>query len=331
MPRTGVVIPQYHFDSKHELVEFGTQADELGYDSLWLGESWGREAVAALSYLAAETDQVELGPAIINVFSRTPTAIAMAAATMDELSEGRLNLGIGPSNPKIIEDWHGLDFERPLAREAEVIRVLDRVLSGQTVEYDGELHSLSDFALRAPVERTHIPAYVAALGPKNRRLTGELADGWMPHNIPFDSLQEAFELVAEGAKKADRDPDDIDVAPYVPTVVAEDVEYARDRIADHLAYYLGTSDLYNAAPTHYGFEEEARQIREHWVDDERAEASDAVTDEMVDVMGLATTPNRAREDLAALADYEMDHVIVKFPDRLDMEYIDLALEALAPN
>jgi alkanesulfonate monooxygenase SsuD/methylene tetrahydromethanopterin reductase-like flavin-dependent oxidoreductase (luciferase family) len=331
MESVGVILPQYHFDSVDELTDFATTVASLGYDSLWMGESWGRNSVSVLSFLAAETSTVDLGTAILNVYSRTPTGIAMAVASIDELSSGRFKLGIGPSNEKLVEDWHGVSFDRPLTREAAVIRILERVLSGETVQYDGPLYSLDDFGLRAPIERHHVPTYVAALGPKNRQLTGELADGWMPHNIPFPSIQEAFEEVASGASRAGRDPSDIEVAPYVPTAIDENVECARRRTAEHVAYYLGTSDLYNAAPTQFGFADESRVISERWAEGDRDGATDAVTDEMVKAMGIATTPSAATEHLADLRSQGVDYPLLKFPDLLEKGAIYTALEALAPQ
>lgn len=159
--------------------------------------------------------------------------------------------------------------------------------------------------------------YVAALGEQNRRLTGRFADEWIPHNILFDHLEGEFEVVAAGAKAADRSGDEIEIAPSVPIVIAEDLQYARDRLADHLAYYLGISELYNAVPAQYGFESEAKQIWSEWLHDNRKAASESITNEVIDSTGLTATPGNARETALAMADkYAIDLITIRFSNKL---------------
>ena len=310
--------------------ELGERAEALGYDSVWSGELWGEDAFVRLSEVAARTDRVEVGTAIVNVFSRSPAALAQAAATLDRISDGRFSLGLGVSTPKAVEDLHGLAFERPVRRTHETAELVARFLSGEDagrVDYDGEIFSVADF----PALDADVPIYNAALGAANRRATGRVCDGWIPHNVPFDDVDAAFETVAEAAREAGRDPDAITVAPYVPSAVDEDAETARDAIRGHLAYYVGSGEGYRRAVARR-FPEEAERIADAWRGGDRRRAADEVTDEMVGALGVAGTPEEAREQLRALGDVDaIDRLLVDIPEQADRETFEATVEALAPS
>jgi len=322
---TGVLLPPADV---LDPVGIARTAEDIGYDSVWLPELWGSDAFVQLGVLARETDDVTLGTAIANVFSRSPGVLAMAAATVDDFAGGdRTILGTGVSTPKAIEDCHGVPYERPVRRAHETIAVAKGYLSpgDDPVEYDGELVSVQDF----PALDTEVPVYHAALGPANRRVVARLADGWIPHNVPFPRLEDAFAEIAETAREADRDPDDITVAPYVPAAVSDDPEEARDAIRGHVAYYVGSGEGYRKAVSQ-SFPDAADEIAAHWSDGDRGAARGAVTDEMIEALGVAGTPETARAQLAALTDGIVDHPIVTVPQQAT----DLALEtvqALAPE
>jgi alkanesulfonate monooxygenase SsuD/methylene tetrahydromethanopterin reductase-like flavin-dependent oxidoreductase (luciferase family) len=309
-------------------VELAEQAESLGYASVWAGELWGVDAFVTLGRIAAATERVGLGTAIVNVYSRTPAALAMAAATLDEASGGRARLGLGASTARAIEGLHGLSYDRPVRRTHETAAIVREILGGdEPVSYDGELRSVSN----VPPLDADVPLYNAALGPANRRATGRLFDGWLPHNIPLAGLAEAFETIAEAARAAGRDPDDIQVAPYVPTAVAEDESTARDQIAEHLAYYVGSGAGYRRAVA-TAFPEEAEAVAERWADGERGGARDAVTGEMVDALGIAGTPETARERFHALADRaSIDEALVVPAGRPDADRVWRTVEAIAPD
>jgi alkanesulfonate monooxygenase SsuD/methylene tetrahydromethanopterin reductase-like flavin-dependent oxidoreductase (luciferase family) len=322
---TGVLLPPADV---MDPVGIAQSAEDLGYDSVWLPELWGSDAFVQLGVLARETDDVMLGTAIANVFSRSPAVLAMAASTVDGFAGGdRTILGTGVSTPKAIEDCHGVPYEQPVRRAHETIAVAKAYLSPgeDPVEYDGELVSVQDF----PALDTEVPIYHAALGPANRRVVARLADGWIPHNVPFTRLDEAFEEIEETAEEAGRDPDDITVAPYVPSAVSDDPEEARDAIRGHVAYYVGSGEGYRKAVAQ-SFPDAADEIASHWSDGDRAAARGAVTDEMIRALGVAGTPDEARQQLAELTDGPIDHAIVTVPQQAT----DLALEtiqALAPE
>ncbi|MFD1587326.1 LLM class flavin-dependent oxidoreductase [Halorientalis brevis] len=310
-------------------VGVATTAEELGYDSVWMPELWGSDAFVQLGVLARETEEVGLGTAIANVFSRSPAVVAMAAATVDRFADGRMTLGTGVSTPKAVEDLHGMEYDRPVRRAHETIAIAKRYLStsDEPVSYDGELFEVADFD---PLE-VDVPIYHAALGPANRRVVARLADGWIPHNVPFPDLDDAFAEIEETARAADRDPAEITVAPYVPAAVSEEnPDAARDAIRGHVAYYVGSGEGYRRAVAQR-FPDAAATVADHWRDGDRDAATEAVTDEMVDALGVAGSPSAAREQLERLQAGLVDLPIVTVPAQAAG---DLALEtirALAPE
>ena len=309
-------------------VGVATTAESLGYGSVWVPELWGADAFVQLGAVADATDDVRVGTAIANVFSRSPAVLAMAAATVDRYSDGRMTLGTGVSTPKAIEDLHGVEYDRPVRRSHEVIEVVKAYLSDvdERVAYEGEVISVQDFDTLG----RDVPVFHAAMGPANRRVVARLADGWIPHNIPFPNLGDAFDYIADHAREADRDPDDITVAPYVPAAVSDDdPDAARDAIRGHVAYYVGNGEGYRKAVAER-FPDEADAVAGNWREGDRDAAKAAVTDEMVAGLGVAGTTEQAREQLAALQDGPVDIPIVTVP----RQAADLAMEtvqALAPE
>lgn len=318
----GVLLPDY----AEPTPEFARWIDALGYDSIWANELWGADAFVTLAAIAPHTDAA-LGTAIVNVFSRSPAVLAGAATTLDELADGEIRLGIGPSTPKAIEDLHGLDFERPVRRIHETVDLVHAFTAGEgRVEYDGEVFSVQDF----PALGGSISVYNAALGEANRRATGRTADGWLPHMIPFDDLAAAFETIERTAQEAERDSEAVAVSPYVPSAVADDPETAREAIRGHIAYYTGSGEGYRKAVANR-FPEKAERIAEAWKTGERKRAREEVTDRMVDALGVAGTPEEARAHLEALADTPpITEPIVVVPSNADEAMAARTVEALAP-
>ena len=320
----GVVLPRRGIADTRTLA---VRCEDLGYDACWTGELWGRDAFVTLTAVADAVSRIDLGTAIVNIFSRSAATLAAAAATLTEIAPAGVRLGIGPSTPKAIEDLHGRAYDRPVRRLHETAELITAFTAGEgRVEYDGQTVSVADF----PALDADVPVYTAALGPAARRATGRVADGWLPHNIPFPELSSAFETVTETARDAGRDPDGITVAPYVPAAVADDPDEARDAIRGHLAYYVGSGEGYRRAVAS-AFPDEAARIAEAWGEGERGAARDAVTEEMVDALGVAGTPDEARERFDAVASLDVvDHPIVVVPDGVDAERTDRTIAALAP-
>jgi alkanesulfonate monooxygenase SsuD/methylene tetrahydromethanopterin reductase-like flavin-dependent oxidoreductase (luciferase family) len=311
-----------------EAREFAVRCEELGYDACWTGELWGRDAFVVLTAVADAVDELTLGTAIVNVFSRSAATLSAAAASLDEVAPAGVRLGIGPSTPKAIEDLHGRDYDRPVRRLHETAELVAAFTGGEgRVAYEGETVAVADF----PALDADVPVYTAALGPAARRATGRVADGWLPHNVPFPELADAFETVAGTAREAGRDPDLITVAPYVPAAVADDPDAARDAVRGHLAYYVGSGEGYRRAVA-AAFPEESDRIAEAWRAGDRDTAREAVTPEMVDALGVAGTPAGARDRFEALAARDVvDHPIVVVPDGVDEATTQRTVAALAPS
>jgi len=324
---TGLLLPD---TDETDQIEYGTIAEDLGYDSAWLVELWGKDAFVELTALAERTDEIGLGTAIVNVFSRSPAVLAMASASLRRLSEDRFTLGTGVSTEKAIEDLHGMDYEQPVRRAHETIELATAFVrgDGSPVDYENQLFDVADF----PSLGVDVPVFHAALGPANRRVVGRLADGWIPHNVPFSRLSEDFEEVAAAAEERDRDPAEITVAPYVPAAVHEDPEVAADAVRGHLAYYIGSGEGYRrAVATEYP--DAAATVADNWRSGDRGAATETVTDEMIADLGLAGTPETAPEKFADLLDEvpAIDHPIIAVPSQADPELVRQTVEVLAPD
>ncbi len=271
---------------RRDLIDCVRAAEACGYESFWMPESWERDAFSLLAELAAATERIGLGTGIVNVFSRSPALLAMSAATLDEMSGGRFSLGLGTSGARVIEDFHGYAYDRPLTRLKETVEIVRSLIAGERVDYDGECFKLARFKLGFKPLRAEIPIYIAALSPKSLRQVGEIADGWLPAYWPFGRLAEGITLIEAGAKSAGRDPKAIEVAPMINLFVADNVREARDAARLPLAYYIGgMGGYYHAMASRMGFKAEADLIRELWRSGKPRRAIGAATDRLVD--GLA--------------------------------------------
>ncbi|WP_340098797.1 LLM class flavin-dependent oxidoreductase [Salinibaculum salinum] len=307
------------------------RAEELGYESVWAAEGQGKSAFGKLERWATHTDDIGLATGIVNVFSRTPAALAQAAATLDAHSNGRAILGLGVAHPGVVEDFHGAAFERPLARMAEYIELVRRYLRGEAEGFDGEFFSpaRTSFWEAFEPERAAIPIYNGALGPGNVRLTGEYADGWLPNLYPESQFAEAQEWLAEGARRADRDPASVDVAMYVLTAVHEDRERAKRAAAEHIAYYLRDIPGYYArAAEEAGFSDDVEVVRAAPTTEAGAER---ISDDLLDRLAVVGTPAEARSQLAELRAMGVDLPIVRAPAGTDKEWVDRTLQTFAPT
>jgi len=306
--------------------QFARRAADLGYERLWLGELWGEDAFVRLT--RAADAPIGLGTAVVNVFSRTPATLAQAAATVDEAAgDDRFVLGLGTSTATAIESLHGESFDRPVRRLHETAELAGRLLGdAEAVDYDGETVGASG----APGLDVDVPVYAAALGPAARRAVGRVADGWLPHNVPFDRLEPAFDTVAETARERGRSPDDVAVVPWVPCAVADDEGVARDAVRDHLAYYVGSGEGYRNAVAE-SFPDAAEAIASAWERGDRDEASQRVTDEMVAAIGVAGTPETAPDRLDAVLDRDVVDAAVLVLAGGAKPLLDSTVDSLAPD
>src|SRR3954452_5148437 len=210
------------------------EAESLGYDSVWSAEAYGSDAATVLAWLASPTEKMPLGAGILPNPARSPAMTAMTAATLDNISDGRVIVGLGTSGPQVAEGWHGQRFAKPLERTREYVAIVRKALARERLEFQGNQYELPlpdgpGKALKlmiAPVQE-RIPIYIAAIGPKNTQLAGEIADGWIPTFFSPEHVGEARRLLEEGAARADGDKridDSFDIAPTVQVCVDDDVE-----------------------------------------------------------------------------------------------------------
>ena len=280
---------------RRELIECVRVADSCGYDSFWMPEAWERDSFGLLADLAGKTRRIGLGTGIVNVFSRSPALLAMSAATLDDISGGRFRLGLGTSGAGVIEDFHGLRYHKPVTRLKETIKIIRILLTGERADFEGECFKLRRFTLGFRPLRASIPIYVAALGPRSLRQAGGLADGWLPTHWPLTRLKDGIAEIRAGARCADRDCAEIDVAPFVNVVVSDDAARARDTARLPLAYYVGgMGEHYASMLGRLGFADEVREIRKLWRSKKPRQAIRAVTDEMVDAITICGAIDECR-------------------------------------
>ena len=292
------------------------EAEAAGFDSVWAAEAYGSDAATVLAWIAAQTERIRIGSAIFQMPARSPAMTAMTAATLDELSGGRMILGIGPSGPQVAEGWHGQPFGRQLQRTREYVEVLRKALARERLEYDGEIYKLPlpdgpGKALKlmiGPVQE-RIPIYIAAIGPKNTAQTGEIADGWIPFLFAAEHVAELRKPLEEGAARAGRDIDDgtFEIAPTVNVCIGDDIDAARDVMRPFLALYVGgmgsrEKNFYNAIMRRYGFEEAAAEVQDLYLSGKKQEAAEALPAEFIDSVCLVGPAERVRERLAMYRD-----------------------------
>ena len=294
-----------------EDVDFVVQAERLGADSVWVPEAWGQDALTPLAYLAARTSTIRLGSGIVQIGARSPANLAMAALSLQALSGGRFLLGLGTSGPQVMEGWHGVRFPSPLAATRETIDIVRRVAAGERLEYHGRVYDLPlpggpGRAIRSMLPPAPVPIYVAALGPKNLALTGELADGWIGNAFIPEYAAEAFlPFLEEGVARAgsgSRSLADLDLLIPVAVEFTDDVDEAAARHAGGYAFTIGAmgskeTNFYNAAFARQGFADDVAAVQDLWLAGRREEAAARVPRDIGLKTNLLGTPAMVKERL----------------------------------
>ncbi|MGH2948987.1 MAG: LLM class F420-dependent oxidoreductase [Solirubrobacteraceae bacterium] len=298
--------------SAEEQLQLVQEAERLGYDSVWTAEAYGSDAATILGWLAQATSRIRLGSAIFQMPGRSPAMTAMTAATLDQLSGGRMILGIGSSGPQVAEGWHGQRFGRQLRRTREYVAVVRMALERRRVEFSGETLELPlpdgpGKALKltiAPVQE-RIPVYLAAIGPRNTTLAAEIADGWIPTLFSPEHVAEFRPLLEQGFARAGNAKGfgDFDIAPTVNVMVSDDAAAAQDAMRHYVALYVGgmgsrEKNFYNELVRRYGFEAAAREVQDLYLEDRKDEAAAALPAELIDTVTLCGPRDRVRERLA---------------------------------
>jgi F420-dependent oxidoreductase-like protein len=274
------------------------EADRLGYSVVWAAEAYGSDAPTVLAWIAGQTERIDIGAAVMQIPARTPAMTAMTAATLDALSGGRFRLGLGVSGPQVSEGWHGVSFDKPLARTREYVDIVRMAVARQPVKYDGEHWTLPlpngpGKALRLGFHppRERIPIYLAAVGPRNLELAGEIADGWLAIFFAPDAAGEYLQHIERGRARHTQGLLGFDVAPTAPVVIGDDLTRCADVIRPYAALYVGgmgsrTQNFYNQLAVRMGYADAAAEIQNLYLDHKVAEAQAAVPQDFIERTSL---------------------------------------------
>jgi F420-dependent oxidoreductase-like protein len=302
------------------------EAEAAGFDAIWSAEAYGSDAVTLIAWVAARTERIGVGTAVMQIPARTPAATAMTAITLDHLSGGRFRLGLGVSGPQVSEGWHGVAFGKPLERTREYVAIVREILRRERpLDYHGEHYEVpvrrGGTGLGRPLKtivhplRSDLPIYLAAIGPKNVALAAEIADGWLP-TFFAPAHQDVFAgALAEGLARSGRDRARFDVAPFCPVVVGDDVQACRDLVKPALALYVGGMgargrNFYNDLVARYGYEEAAAEVQDLYLEGRKGEAAGAIPDRLVDDVALVGPKERIADRLHLWKDAGVDTLIV---------------------
>jgi F420-dependent oxidoreductase-like protein len=291
--KLGLVLPYEGGLSFPEALELTKAAESAGFDSVWVPEAWGTDAISILGALAAQTHKIRLGTGIVNVFSRTPALLAQTAATLDLISYGRFILGLGTSGHQVVAGWHGVPFDRPVQRLRETVAIVRQVLRRERVRFSGDVFQLDQgLKLLAHPIRAEVPIFLATLTPGGIRLTGEIADGWIPTLFSPEHMDVFRSYLEEGARSSDRPLSSLEIAPHVQVVVDQDRAKARDALRRWAAFYIGgmgsrKKNFYNEVVRRYGFSDAARSIQDLYLTGKKVEAMREVPPELIDAVAIA--------------------------------------------
>ena len=312
--------PWYSFE---EQIALAVAADEAGLDGVWVSEAWGQDVVSVLAVLADRTERIGIGSALMQIPARQPTAAAMAAATLDVISGGRMRLGLGVSGPQVSEGWYGVPFERSLGRIREYVEIVRQAWARQPVEHQGRnwqipttegmgLGKPLKLMMRTPQEK--LPIYLGAIGPKSVELTGEIGDGWIPAFFDPDDRAGLLAALDRGLERAGRDRSEIDVAPTVPIAVEDDINEARNALRPIIAFYLGgmgakSKNFYVDLLVGNGLGDEAHEIQDLFLAGDRVGAAMALSADVIDTCGIACTPEDLPDRLGRFESAGADSII----------------------
>jgi F420-dependent oxidoreductase-like protein len=315
--RTGIFLS--YAGGFREAVDDIVELEKIGVDIALVAEAYSYDAISQLGYLAAKTSRIELGSGVVPIYIRTPSLLAMTAAGLDYVSDGRFRLGIGTSGPQVMEGFHGVPFDAPLGRTREVVDICRQVWRRERVQYDGKYYQIPlppdrGTGLGKPLQlinhpvRERIPITIAALGPKNVELTAEIAEGWQPVFFYPEKADAVWgDSVRSGFTKRDPSLGALEVTVSAPLAIGDDVD---DRLAwakPQLALYIGGMgargrNFYHNLATRYGYGDVANRIQDLYLDGKKAEAIDAVPDELVRNVSLVGPGGFVKERIAAYAE-----------------------------
>jgi alkanesulfonate monooxygenase SsuD/methylene tetrahydromethanopterin reductase-like flavin-dependent oxidoreductase (luciferase family) len=307
---------QYGLEERRRYLDQAVIAEDAGVDTIFVAEAWGRDAFTTLALLADRTKKANLGTAIVNYYSRTPAALAQHFATLDELSGGRMVIGLGASSANVIEHFHGVPFNPTLARMRETVEIINHLMADQPLHYHGKVFDLDrGFTLRFDPVRPHIPVYIASFRPRALKVVAEVADGWLPRMIPIDRLPDQVAAFRGMVTAAGREANAVTVIAPGRVAVVKDVEKQRQSARETLAFYIARmGDFYYEQLSDMGYDEDCNAIRAAWKSGGSHAGYAAVSDRLLDsVWCITSSVEEARERLQQQDDggVDMHSVLVR--------------------
>jgi probable F420-dependent oxidoreductase len=316
--RLGIAIPIQHPLAVTECIQLAQRAENAGYDSIWIPEVVGADAFVLMTAMAGVTTHLRLGTGIVPILTRTPSLLAMTAASVAQLAPGRVHVGLGISTPTIIQNWHGIPYDRPLARLRAYVTILRKALAGERVTLEDGGYALHNFRLGLPAPPQPIPIYIAALNPRMLQLAGELADGVILNWLPEEQIPWALGHLQTGVTKAGRTLADLDIACLVRVCVTDEASAARQWLRRELTGYA-TVEAYRRYFQQIGFRAEVEAINAKWRVGDRSGAMAEVSERMTDRLAVFGTAAQCRARLGQFAKVGITLPIV-FPFSPRAEY-----------
>src|SRR4051794_29174215 len=328
-----------------EAAELVLAAEGMGYESVWAAESYGSDVVSVLAWLAARTEKINLGAAILQVPARPPAAAAMAGATLDKLSGGRFLFGFGPSGPQVSEGWYGVPYAKPWGRTREYIEVVREIVAREgPLEHGGGHYTLplpdgegKALKLNFHPERSQIPVFVGAIGRKSVEMAAEIADGWIPIFFSVDAFEQTWgEHLEAGFAKGGRQRADLEVSPSLQVAIDGDLEAAKSVVKAGVVLYFGgmgsrKTNFYVDLAHRFGFGEVADEVQRRFQEGDRGGAFEAVPDEIVEATSLVGSEAEVAERVERFRGAGIDRLIVSpvHAERAEQQHTLGRLAALA--
>jgi len=320
VPNIGVSLAYWPWFTYDQQIEMAVLADDLGLDSVWTSEAWGQDAVSMLGALSVLTEHVRLGTAIMQLPARPATTAAMAIASLDVMSGGRLCIGVGPSGPQVSEGWYGRPFGKPLKRTREYVALLREALAGEQVpnQVDPDAEGVTGLGrplrLLVRTERPSVPIYLGATAPGGIKQCAQIGDGWIGFLVDPENPGPLLTPLKAALADAGRTEDEFEISCLVPTAVCDTIEEARAAVRPWIAFYLGAmgakgKNFYVELAGAYGYGDAAEQVQDRWLAGDRSAAEDALPDEFVDAVTIAATPDTVRGRLQQFRSAGVDTVI----------------------
>jgi len=274
------------------------ESERAGFEYLWLTEAWGMEALSTTGYLLGMTSRIKLGVGVLNIFSRSAALIGMACATLDQVAPGRFILGLGASGGAVVEKWHGMTFSRPLQRTKEYVEIVRRVARGEEVNYEGEILKLAGFRLYTKPKETNQEIYIGAIGEKNLKLAGQIADGAIVTMYPFSKMSTALQILRRSLPSDSREKLLFAYLPFRVVQTSEEVQRRRIEVAKNIAFYISSMGKYYAKKlAELGFEKNVERVIMAYKEGGSKEATAAVDDQLIDELSLIGSQDQILDKL----------------------------------